>query len=466
MTAATDGPILGHRVLCVAARHSWVTDGRLPHEGCVDAMENHSEDALREDVNWLRSVSAHLAQNDSGEDFAQDAWLAAQRAQPAEGPGRRAWLKVVSRNFARMARRRRVTADAHRSRLQESDGQPSTESAVHERRVVDAVRDAMRELTAADRDILERRFLHDESVAEIAEALALKAGAVRTRVSRALQRVRARLDEQYGGREAWANALLVVSLQPVQTARWLVPCVATALVATALVGAWRVGRDTGSVPDPADTRLAASAHEDVSEAQTAPLPGLPGPTSPHVVAAPAERSARPTAVNPVAAGPAEDGESLAVAAQALFKSVAKELGEVASGCFGDVPDDGSGVMKFSIHVQAADDIGAVIDEYSLSSDTTNDEALKDCLEGSIPAFRLETTPADFDQALRFKVDLDKRVMYVHGEIVVDDVDAYVEQQRKMGVPDDHVERLRERLRKSPVTMTGIAFPFDAQELQP
>lgn len=466
MTAATDGPILGHPVLCVAARHSWVTEVRLPHEGCVHTMENHSEDALRKDVNWLRSVSAHLAQNDSGEDFAQDAWLAAQRAQPAEGPGRRAWLKVVSRNFARMARRRRVTADAHQWRLQESDGPPSTESAVHERRVVDAVRDAMQELTEADRNILERRFLHDESVAEIAEALELKAGAVRTRVSRALQRVRARLDEQYGGREAWANALLVVSLQPVQTARWLIPCVATALVATALLGAWRVGRDAGSVPDSADTRLAASAHEDVSEAATAPTQAPANPTSLAAAAAPAERSPRPTSVNSVAAPPSGDEESLAVAAQALFKSVAKELGEVASGCFGDVPDDGSGVIVFSIHVQAAHDIGAVIDMHSLSSDTTNDEALEECLEGSIPAFRLEKTPADLDQALRFKVDLDRRVMYVHGEIVVDDVDAYVEHQREMGAPDDLVERLRERLRKSPVTTTGVAFPFDAQEIQP
>ncbi|WP_420829522.1 RNA polymerase sigma factor [Nannocystis pusilla] len=54
-------------------------------------------------------------------------------------------------------------------------------------------------LAPEDQKILVRRFFEGESAAEIARGLAIPAATVRSRLHRSLQRLRARMDEQFGG---------------------------------------------------------------------------------------------------------------------------------------------------------------------------------------------------------------------------------------------------------------------------
>ena len=56
------------------------------------------------------------------------------------------------------------------------------------------LRDALAELSPADRVVLVLRYLEDLSVDEVADRMGTSAGAVRTRSSRALARVRGRID--------------------------------------------------------------------------------------------------------------------------------------------------------------------------------------------------------------------------------------------------------------------------------
>lgn len=429
-------------------------------------MADNTNEALREDVEWLRTVSAHLAQDDA-DDVAQEAWLAAQRNDAPTGSKRRAWLRVVSRNFARMARRRRATADTHRWRLEASDEQRTAESMVHDRQVLDAVREAMLELSEADQDVLTRRFLHEQDVAEIATALELEPGAVRTRVSRALQRVRARLDRHYGGRDAWVGALLGASLRP-SPARRAVPWIAAALVTTAMVGVWLNRRGKADEPE-VHTALpvAAAAAEDDRPADR---PARPAPT--------VEASPSPRAPNAARSAPTEDGEkasstdatSRATAVQTSLKAIGSELAEVSEGCFTELPADATGTVMFNAHVRSAPDIGAVLDDFSRTSEASGLTELEECLEGSIPAFHLDAVNTDLDQRLSLKVDLDRNMLFVHTTIEVDDVDAYVEQQREMGTPEAYVRRLAEQLRETPIARTGVGVPLEGAvepgEVQP
>ena len=134
------------------------------------------------------------------EEAAQDGFLKAHRAL-----GRfrtrepfRPWLLQIVSNEARNRRRSAGRRERLFMRAAEEDSggaAPSPETTVVESEQRARLLQALEALRPEDRDVIACRYLLDLSEEETAATLALPRGTVKSRLSRALERLRARLEE-------------------------------------------------------------------------------------------------------------------------------------------------------------------------------------------------------------------------------------------------------------------------------
>jgi RNA polymerase sigma-70 factor (ECF subfamily) len=174
-------------------------DSELVRRACagdVDAyerlVERHQGVAMR--------VATMLCGPAGAADATQEAFVKAWRALGHFRPGApfRPWLLRIVANEARNARR----GAGRRARLElrvfedrsPVDAAPSTEEAVLalERRAL--LLAALDQLSEADRDVIACRYLGGLSEAETAAALGIRPGTVKSRLSRALGRLRDHFD--------------------------------------------------------------------------------------------------------------------------------------------------------------------------------------------------------------------------------------------------------------------------------
>lgn len=151
-------------------------------------------------VAYARQLRAEAAQDIMQEAFLK-LWQAAERGEEIQYP--RAWLLRVARNAAE---------DQAKSRFHRNgtcDPGLLTGFALAESSPVDQllqaetraqVRDALRELPVADRELLTMRYAFDYDVATIAAALDIRPSAVHMRLSRARQRLAEHLAVPGGSR--------------------------------------------------------------------------------------------------------------------------------------------------------------------------------------------------------------------------------------------------------------------------
>ena len=145
---------------------------------------------------WRRLVGlAVLLVDDVGmaEDVVQDAFLALQRKPPRNADAAAAYLRVCVVNGARGVLRRRVTARRH---LQVASAAEHADSA--DRPVLVAAEhaeliEALRRLPRRQREVLVLRYWEALSEAEIAAALGVSVGTVKSTASRGLDALQARL---------------------------------------------------------------------------------------------------------------------------------------------------------------------------------------------------------------------------------------------------------------------------------
>src|SRR5688572_26527451 len=171
-----------------------------PSDSPADALLVHDR-ALRGLARGL------LADAHAAEDLAQEAWLAALRrgAEP-ERPG--AWLGAVARNLAaklrrddrRRARRERESARAE----QEPSAGEILEREAARARVVAAVL----ALEEPYRGTVLLRYFENLPPRAIARRHVVPVETVRTRLKRALEMLRVRLDGEFGARRAWLLLLV------------------------------------------------------------------------------------------------------------------------------------------------------------------------------------------------------------------------------------------------------------------
>jgi len=170
-------------------------------------------DALLRHGDFVRRLARSLvADADLAEDVAQETWLAALRRPPGRADNVRGWLAAVVRNLVRLQRRTDVRRLA-RERLQARPADAADPSDVvarldWERRVVEAVQG----LEEPYRTTIVQRFFEQMDPAEIACRARVPRKTVYTRIDRALERLRQRLDREGGGRHAWCLALLPLAL--------------------------------------------------------------------------------------------------------------------------------------------------------------------------------------------------------------------------------------------------------------
>ncbi|HET7235744.1 MAG TPA: RNA polymerase sigma factor [Actinomycetota bacterium] len=158
-----------------------------------ELVDRYREVAFR--TAWLITRSSGDA-----EDAAQDAFVKAfyALARFRRGEAFRPWILRIVSNEARnrrrsAARRERLALRAERERGP-GDAAPSPEAATLAREDRERLLGALERLSERDRSVIAYRYLLELSEAETAEALGVRPGTVKSRLSRALERLRATLE--------------------------------------------------------------------------------------------------------------------------------------------------------------------------------------------------------------------------------------------------------------------------------
>ena len=130
---------------------------------------------------------------DDAEDIAQDAFIAAYRALPRFDSARplRPWLLKITTNTARN-RRRSVGRylNVLKRWANEWNDEADAEAQASDTMAADALLDVVRRMGEADQTIIYLRYYLELSVAETAQALDIEQGTVKSRLNRALGRLR------------------------------------------------------------------------------------------------------------------------------------------------------------------------------------------------------------------------------------------------------------------------------------
>ncbi len=167
------------------------------------------ERLLSESV-WLASLARALLgrDEDAVDDVVQEARLAALQSAPADPEHARAWLARVTRNFALRVRLRRSRRERRERVAAVHEAQPSTLDLVARVNAQRRVAAAVVALEEPYRSVVLLRWFDALPVKDVAERLGVPVETVRTRLKRALARLREELDASFGRRDAWAGLLL------------------------------------------------------------------------------------------------------------------------------------------------------------------------------------------------------------------------------------------------------------------
>jgi RNA polymerase sigma-70 factor (ECF subfamily) len=162
-------------------------------------------ETLLADAGWVRRLAARLvADPGTADELAQQTLVAAWRRPPAEGTDPRRWLARVLRNFARQ-KGRSETARAARERST-ARGPVAPDDLLERAELAQRLARHVLELDEPYRTTVLRRFFDGWSAEEIARADGTNPSTVRTRLERALARLRERLEREHG--REWMAALL------------------------------------------------------------------------------------------------------------------------------------------------------------------------------------------------------------------------------------------------------------------
>lgn len=167
---------------------------------------------------WLTRLARELVRDGQGaEDLVQSAWVAALERPPRaqDEQGIRAWLASVLRNLARAGDRSEARRRARERHGARPGSAPSVAEALERFSLQREVVDAVLALEPPAREIVVLRYFDGLPPREIAARLGLSGSAVRTRLSRALEVLRARLGADRDDRRGrWA----ALAARPVPTA--------------------------------------------------------------------------------------------------------------------------------------------------------------------------------------------------------------------------------------------------------
>ncbi len=169
-------------------------------QGLIERARNGELDAFDELVRRYQDIAFRTAfvvtrSAAEAEDAAQSAFIKAHASMHRfrEGAPFRPWLLKIVTNEALNARRsagRRAGLELRLASDRRRDAAPSPEAAVLAGEPRRALLDALNKLDDKDRLVIALRYLFELSEAETAETLGIRRGTVKSRLSRALGRLR------------------------------------------------------------------------------------------------------------------------------------------------------------------------------------------------------------------------------------------------------------------------------------
>lgn len=164
-------------------------------------------------MGWLRGLARGLVRDaDLAEDLAQEAALAALERP---NPGHRGWLAGVLRRRALERERGEARRLRRERRVARGENATSASELVEEVATQRAVVDAVLRLEEPYREAVLLRFYEDLPPRRIAQRTRVPVNTVKSRLQRALGKLRADLDARNGGdRDAWLLALLPLARGP------------------------------------------------------------------------------------------------------------------------------------------------------------------------------------------------------------------------------------------------------------
>ncbi|HEU4419497.1 MAG TPA: RNA polymerase sigma factor [Planctomycetota bacterium] len=248
----------------------------MPHQP-IAAIEQ-----LLREAGSLRALARRLVAPSDVDDVLQDSWVAFLQRPPAASRPPLPWLRSVVRNLAsnrrRDDRRRQVHEASCGTAQAPVDTAALAQTAELHRRLAVAVEGLPEPLRA----VVVLCYLHGLDSGEAGRRLGLPASTVRTRHQRALEELRAALDEQSpGGRAAWVAAVHALFGAP--AARLAVGAglgvAASAIAVAAVVALVVFVSDLGSGASGPEVRALASAGSARSDAGTTPSAGTPAAAS-------------------------------------------------------------------------------------------------------------------------------------------------------------------------------------------
>ncbi len=165
------------------------------------------EELLRHE-RFLRGLAfGLLGDEQASEDVVQTTWLAALRRPPSELREPRAWLTTVARRLALSASRARSRSAARERAAARPEALPAASDAVEREEALRSVTDAVLGLDEPYRSTILSRWYEGLEARAIAARDGVPLATVRSRLTRAHELLRLRLDRRHGGREAWARGL-------------------------------------------------------------------------------------------------------------------------------------------------------------------------------------------------------------------------------------------------------------------
>jgi RNA polymerase sigma-70 factor (ECF subfamily) len=214
----------------------------------VDNAPLFDPDLLLQHKDFVRGLAKSILFDDNRvDDVVQEAWLTALRKPPRQPAALRAWLATVVRNLARRSIRTQQRTRTREQRAAREEGVPSTAEIAAREATRRQVVDAMLSLDEPFRSTVFLRYFEGLTPTQIGRRLGVPPATVRSRLKRALERLRFRLDSEHDGdRTSWSLALLPLArpaarplgvLLSTTRARWLLAgavVIVTAVVWVAL----------------------------------------------------------------------------------------------------------------------------------------------------------------------------------------------------------------------------------------
>lgn len=206
---------------------------------------------------WVHQLTRRLVKDEHlAADIAQDTLVVGLARRDTTTPDNRGWLAGIARRLAvHAARRRRHRELSELVTARRADDDP--ERRADERlRLHELLSRAVRELPEPYRTAVALRFFDNLAPRAIARQRRQTAAAVRQQVHRGLLMLRARLDREYGERDAWLVPFAALLRQP----RWLparpspttvAVLVAAAALAVVVLTAWSAHRAAADGEPPA-----------------------------------------------------------------------------------------------------------------------------------------------------------------------------------------------------------------------